>query len=228
MWDTGNGDIGNQGIHQMDLARWGLGVKFPNKVAAIGAHVMFDDDQETPNVLSAAFEFDMPDGKHRILEFEVRHWLTNHEGDIGLPGFGGVIADFLGTPRPEPPPRPRGETVGNIFYGSKGMMAVTGEGENQAYRTWLGEEQERGPAWTSGGNNWANFIDCVRSRRKEDLKAPIEEGYISTTLVHLANASYRLGRTLHFDPQTEQVIGDEEANALLRGTYREPYVVPEV
>ena len=70
----------------------------------------------------------------------------------------------------------------------------------------------------------------MRSRKKENLNAPIEEGHISCTLVHLANASYRLGRTLNFDPATEQVIGDDEANRLLRDGdrgYRAPYVVPE-
>jgi hypothetical protein len=51
-WDTGNGDLGNQGIHEVDTARWGLGVGFPTKVSAIGGHFMFDDDQETPNVLN--------------------------------------------------------------------------------------------------------------------------------------------------------------------------------
>ena len=54
-WAYGNGDMGNQGTHQMDVARWGLGVGFPNKVSAIGGHFMFDDDQETPNDLSCAF-----------------------------------------------------------------------------------------------------------------------------------------------------------------------------
>ena len=70
----------------------------------------------------------------------------------------------------------------------------------------------------------------MRSRKKEDLNAPIEEGHISATLMHLANASYRLGRTLNFDPETEQVIGDDEANRLLRDAdrgYRAPFVVPE-
>ena len=79
----------------------------------------------------------------------------------------------------------------------------------------------------AGGNNWANFIDVVRSRKKEDLNAPIEEGHISSTLIHLANASYRLGRTINFDPDTQTVKGDPEAAAMLRGTYRKPYVVPE-
>ena len=226
IWDTGNGDIGNQGIHQMDLARWALGVKFPNKVAATGGHFMFDDDQETPNTLNVVFEFDQPDGKRKMLEFEVRHWITNHEAHIGTRGFGIPIPGFLGPPRPPRHPHGPFGTVGNVVYGSKGYMAMNGE-EASAYRTWLGEEQERGPRATHGGNNWANFIDCVRSRKKEKLNAPIEEGHISCTLVHLANASYRLGRMLNFDPETEQVVGDEEANKLLRGTYREPFVVRE-
>ncbi len=67
----------------------------------------------------------------------------------------------------------------------------------------------------------------MKSRKKEDLNAPIEEGHYSCTILHLGNWSYRLGRTLHFDPEKEMVIGDEEANRKLKGTYRAPYVVPE-
>jgi predicted dehydrogenase len=101
-WDTGNGDLGNQGIHEMDIARWGLGVKYPVKASAIGGHFMFDDDQETPNTLNCAFEFDQG-GKKRLLEFEVRHWMSNGEAKIEDRGF---------------------NTIGNIFYGSKGYLAV--------------------------------------------------------------------------------------------------------
>jgi len=228
-WDTGNGDIGNQGAHQIDVARWGLGVKFPNKVSAIGGHFMFDDDQETPNTLNAVFEFNQPGGKPKLLEFEVHHWISNQEAGIGSLGFGISIPGFLGPPRRNPsgPRHARvAGSVGNIFYGSKGYMAMSNE-EYPSYRTWLGDDQERGPSSSREGNNWQNFINCVRSRKKEELNAPIEEGYISCALIHLANASYRLGRTLNFDAETEQVIGDEEANKLLRGTYRAPYVVPE-
>ena len=217
IWDTGNGDIGNQGIHELDVARWGLGVKFPNKVTALGGHFMFEDDQQTPNTLNVACQFDMPDGKRRLLEFEVRHWISNHEAEIGSPAFGGE--------QPESKERVD-DTIGNIFYGSKGYLAYVYD----SYKCWRGGEQEPGPHAKAGGDNWRNFIDCVRSRRKGDLNAPVEEGYISCALLHLANASYRLGRTLNFDPEKEAVIGDEEANQLLRDGdrgYREPYVVPE-
>ena len=110
-------------------------------------------------------------------------------------------------------------TVGNIFYGSNGYLAIDGY---DAYKTWITDQVEPGPHGKASGDHYANFIECVRSRRAEDIHSPILEAHISTTLVHLANASYRLGRTLKFDPATEQVIADDEANTLLRGTYRAP------
>jgi len=205
-WDYGNGDIGNQGIHEMDIARWGLGVKYPTRVSAMGGHFMFDDDQQTPNTMVANFEFD-EGGKKKILVFEVRHWMTNHEAGIGE---GGKKKDS--------------NTVGNTFYGSKGYLAIDGYGQ---YKTWLGKDQEPGPARTEGGNNWANFIEAVRSRKQSDLNAPIEEGYMSTVLVHLANISYRLGRTLEFDAQNLSCKGDPEATRMFTRQYRAPFVVPE-
>ena len=72
-WDTGNGDLGNQGIHEVDIARWGLGVTHPTKVSSIGGKFRFDDDQETPNTLNTTFYFDVA-GKKKMMEFEVRHW----------------------------------------------------------------------------------------------------------------------------------------------------------
>src|SRR5438093_840099 len=133
IWDTGNGDMGNQGIHEMDVARWGLGVTFPNKVSAAGGQFMFDDDQETPNTLLAAFQFDPPNGKRKMLEFEVRHWITNHEAGIGTGEFHSAALPAAGLTAAEPKPkkeRPGAapklgpeagthNTIGNIFYGSK-------------------------------------------------------------------------------------------------------------
>ena len=120
-------------------------------------------------------------------------------------------------------------TIGNIFYGSNGYLA-TGDEDACSYQTWLGRDEKSGPHNHGRGDHFGNFIDCVRSRKKGDLNAPIEEGHISSALVHLANASYRLGRALRFDPATEQVIDDDEANNLLRDGdrgYRTPFVVPE-
>jgi predicted dehydrogenase len=227
IWDTGNGDIGNQGVHEVDIARWGLGLKWPRKISAIGGHFMFVDDQQTPNTLNVAYEFDLPDGKRRMMEFEVRHWITNHEAEIGSGAFGESAIPAAGlAPAPKKGKGPR-NTIGNIFYGSKGYLAMDGY---EGYKTWLNEDQEPGPAGKGGGDHFQNFFECVRSRKKEDLHAPIEEGWISAGLVHLANASYRLGRTLNFNPDTQEVIGDEEANRLLRDGdrgYRAPFVVPE-
>jgi predicted dehydrogenase len=235
-WDTGSGDLGNQGIHEVDTARWGLGVKFPNRVSAIGGHVMFDDDQETPNLLTASYQFDMPDGKRRLMEFEVRHWITNHEAAIGTWGKStlppaGLNANAKAAPTPGArvlgPVSGKPGTVGNIYYGPKGYLAIQ---DYETYKSWLGEREEPGPEGHGKERNFANFIDCVRSRKKEDLGAPIEEGHISATLVHLANVSYRLGRTLNFDPHKEEVIGDREANHLLRDGdrgYRPGFTIPD-
>ncbi|HEY6292227.1 MAG TPA: Gfo/Idh/MocA family oxidoreductase [Terriglobia bacterium] len=224
-WMYGNGDVGNQGVHQMDIARWGLGLTFPNKISAVGGHFMFDDDQQTPNTLSCAFEYDLADGKRRMLEFEVRHWITNHEAGIGVSSE--ERTDATGKHPRLGPEAGTHNTIGNIFYGSKGYLAISDDG----FKSWMGKDQQVGPeAPASQDDHFANFIECVMSRRKEDLRAPIEEGHISCALIHLANASYRLGRTLHFDPETQQVIGDDEANKLLRDGdrgYRAPFVVPE-
>ena len=229
-WDYGNGDLGNQGIHQVDVARWGLGVKYPTKVSAMGGHFMFDDDQETPNTLAATFEFDDA-GKKKFMVFEVRHWMTNHEAEIGTSRFGKPQGPVPSTGMTGGPPgeREQRDTIGNVFYGSKGYLA-TGDEDACAYTTWMGENHEPGPHAQAAGDHFANFIDCVVSRKKENLNAPIEEAYVSAGMVHLANASYRLGRSLNFDPDAEQVIGDDEANRLLRDGergYRAPFVVPE-
>jgi len=226
-WNYGNGDLGNQGVHQVDVARWGLGVKFPNYISTAGGHFMFEDDQQTPNTLACAFEYDLPDGKRKLLEMEVRHWITNREAGIGSPSFG----------KPQGPIPTTGmgaiqgdrNTIGDIFYGSKGYLA-TGDEDVCAFQTWMGEKQEPGLHQQAAGDHYANFIDCVRSRKKEELNAPIEEGYISAGIVHLANASYRLRRSIKFDPDKQVVIGDDEANDLLRDGdrgYRSPYQVPD-
>jgi predicted dehydrogenase len=201
-WDTGNGDLGNQGIHEVDIARWGLGVAQPTKISSIGGKFMFDDDQETPNTMTSSWEFDV-NGVKKMMTFEVRHWITNHEA--GING--------------EKP----GNTIGNEFYGAKGYLVIDNYNK---YWSFLGREQQPGPGATKGDEHWANFIGAVRSRRREDLTAEIAEGALSCDLMHLANISYRVGRTLHWDAATRTCVGDPQANALLTRAYRAPFVVP--
>jgi len=198
-WDYGNGDMGNQGVHEMDMARWGLGVGLPTKVHAAGGHFMFDDDQETPNTLVSIFEYP---AEKKMLVFETRHWITNHED------FGSGTSN----------------AVGVTFYGSEGYMQVYYFG----YRTYLGRERKPGPKGSGSSNEYERFINAVRSRKIEDLGVDIEDGHLSSALCHLGNIAYRLGRTLKFDPQNETFPGDAEANAMLTRKYREPFVVPKI
>jgi predicted dehydrogenase len=201
-WDTGNGDIGNQGIHEVDIARWGLGVTYPTKVSAIGGKFMFDDDQETPNVIAANYEFQV-NGKKKMMEFEVRHWMTNPEAEMS---------------------RSATNCIGNTFYGSKGYLAVD---SYTSYKSWMGRNMQPGSAGNKGGDHYLNFIEAVRSRKRETLNAEIQEGAISCVVMNLANISYRVGRTLNFDEKTMTCKNDPEANALLTRAYRAPYVVPK-
>jgi predicted dehydrogenase len=209
-WDYGNGDLGNQGIHELDIARWGLGVRYPAKISAMGGHFMFDDDQETPNTITATFEFD-DNGKKKILVFDVRHWISNHEA--------GISEDRNG------PGKFYANTIGNLFYGANGYLAIDGY---FGYKSWLGKNQEPGPALKGDGNHFANFIAAMRSRKRSDLNADIEEGAISSALIHLANISYRLGRTLHFDASSYTCLGDPEANAMFTRPYRGSFSVPKL
>jgi predicted dehydrogenase len=201
-WDTGNGDLGNQGIHEVDIARWGLGVEYPTKISSIGGKFMFDDDQETPNTMTTAWEFDV-NGVKKMMNFEVRHWISNHEA-----GVGGDAP---------------GNTIGNQFYGSKGYLVIDNYNK---YWSFMGKAQTPGPTATKGETHYQNFIDAVRSRKREDLTAEIAEGAISCDLMHLANISYRVGRTIQWDAKTRTCVGDKQATALLTRDYRAPFVVP--
>jgi hypothetical protein len=98
---------------------------------------------------------------------------------------------------------------------------------------YFGRKNEPGPTLASeekgdsGQAHFENFIECVRSRKSSDLRAPVEEGHFSTALCHLGNISYRVGRSLKFDAATERFVGDEEANQLLGRSYRAPYSLPD-
>ena len=222
-WDTGNGDTGNTGPHQLDLARWGMNKNehpvsvysaggiyglhreegpHPPGVMVYGGVETYGRDkttQETPNTQTAVFKYS--DGK--MLEMETRGRYTNHEGS-------------------------QGQEVGNIFYGTEGWLEISGS----TWKAFRGREREPFAGSKEGGrriegNHWINFIDAVRSGKDEDLHCDINEGFHSTTLPHLANISYRLGRMLKFVGDNEKFANDPEADTMLTRVYRTPYVVPD-
>jgi predicted dehydrogenase len=225
-WDTGNGDAGNTGPHQLDLARWGMnknehpvsvysaggiygyrleeGAKETRTpgVRVYGGVETYGHDktsQETPNTQTAVYKY----GDGKMLEFEVRGRYTNHEGS-------------------------RGQEVGNLFYGTDGWLEIGGNN----WKAFRGRKRESFAGSKEGdaskeGNHWANFVEAMRAGKDEALHCDINEGHYSTSLPHLANISYRVGRALRFMGDYEKFANDPEADALLMRVYRKPYVVPE-
>jgi predicted dehydrogenase len=217
-WDTSTSEFGNNGTHSMDLIRWGINKRdHPQKIHSTGGFYGWDSDQEVPNIQLASYEYE--DGT--ILELEVRSLYTN-------PEFGGKSGSF--------------------FYGTEGWMYLGG-GE---FKTFFGPKDEPGPSMSSSDTNrdvlkniaeakseddvkvreleyahFSNFIDCVRSRKWQDLNADILEGHMSTAFAHLGNISYRTGRKLIFNSHSERFINDEDANSYLTRNYRHPYVMPD-
>jgi predicted dehydrogenase len=214
-WDYGNGDMGNQGVHEMDVARWGLNVKLPTRITSVGGHIMFNDDQETPNQLMTIYEFPNQEGKgdkKKILQFETRHWITNPEGNLNnLTETGNTYMTSAAN------------NIGNLFYGSEGYMS---KNVNQ-WQTFMGKNKEPGDSGEGLGNHYQDFINAIRANDQKLAKGDIREGFYSCALIHLGNISYRLGRSLDFDPATMKFKNDKEANQMLTREYREPYVVPE-
>jgi predicted dehydrogenase len=203
-WDTGNGDIGNQGVHEMDIARWGLGrPEHPIGAVSSGGKFAYDDDQETPNTQFATLDY----GAAAELTFEVRGLITDQAGLLPFDGR---------------------NCVGNRFYGAEGLLIVDDDG----FQVYKGEKREKtmdvkAERASTTRLHMENFAKAVRSRNHKDLTADIEVGVISANLCHLANIAYRLRRRINFDPKTWTVPGDAEANRMLTREYRKPYVVPE-
>jgi predicted dehydrogenase len=201
-WDTGNGDIGNQGVHEMDICRWAFGdVGFPQTAASTGGKFVYDDDQETPNTQSASLGFG-----DREINFEVRGLLTGPEAGL---------------------PVRKGNTVGNIFLGSEGWMWVDGDGL-QVYKGESSEktmDEKNGPGEDGTILHMKNFLSACRSRNVKELHAEVEIGATSAAFCHLANISYRTGRVLHWDDAAQHFVNDAGADELLTRNYRAPYVV---
>jgi predicted dehydrogenase len=214
-WDFGVGDLGNQGVHQLDIVRWGLKLdRHPTKIQAMGGNLMHpDDDCECPCLMTCSYEFG---DRNLLVTCETRDGYTNSEAGMGI----------------EYPFVDHKNVCGVIFYGTEGYMIFP---DYSSYHTFLGPQREKGPSKMEAGepmmdaNHFLNWAEAIRTRQTAKLQAPLEEGHLSSALCHLGNVAYRVGRTLQFDPEQDRCVGDEQANSLLvRREYRSPYKMPQI
>jgi predicted dehydrogenase len=200
-YDFGTGDMGNDGVHDIDYTRWGLGVEtHPTKISAIGGKFFFDDDQQFPDTQQVAFEYpgNGQPGSKRMLIYEQRLWSTNY---------------------------PHNTDSGAEFYGSKGQMYLSRRGKIEVRGDRNAPiEVSIEPQAQDDAAHVRNFCEAIRTGTK--LNADALTGHLTSSLCHLGNMAARLGRSLTFDPQTEQVVGDDEANALVGRTYRDHWGKP--
>ena len=244
VWPTGNGDLGNQGVHQMDLCRWALGQnQLAPAVWSIGGRLGYEDDGTTPNTQIVFLDY-----RPAPLIFEVRGLPAN-------PAKGDEMDTY------------RGVRVGVIIECEAGYLVVKNYTSAEAYEN-NGELIRK---FEGVRDHFENFIRAVRSRKPSDLTADILEGHLSAGLCHLGNISYRLGQKLppeairdairqnndlaeafgrmeehlkanavdliqtpatlgallKFDPRREKFLNHPAANELLTRQYRPPFVVPE-
>ncbi|MCB9879720.1 MAG: Gfo/Idh/MocA family oxidoreductase [Planctomycetes bacterium] len=251
-WDfaTGNGDVGNQGIHQMDIARWALGRStLPTRTLSIGGRVGYDDDGDTPNTQIVYHEF----GEGAPLLFEVRGLPRSKEAQ--QKDWGKSMDDYLGA------------RIGVIVHCERGYLRIPDYSRAIAFD----QDDQEVARFEGATDHFQNFVDAVRSRKVEDLHADIREGHLSSAMCHMGNVSHllgevadhdalqaaaranahladaflrldmhlranevdlsaggvRLGRWLRMDPQTEHFVGDADAEQLRTRVYREGFEVPE-
>jgi predicted dehydrogenase len=200
-YDFGTGDMGNDGVHDIDYTRWGLGVAtHPTKISAIGGKYFFDDDQQFADTQQVAFEYpgDGKPGNKKMLIYEQRLWSTNY---------------------------PHNTDSGAEFYGTKGQMYLSRRGKIEV----RGDRNELiavnvVPKGQDDAAHVRNFCDAVRGEVK--VHADALTGHLSSSLCHLGNIATRLDRSLNFDPQAEQFIDDPVAGSLIGRSYREHWGTP--
>jgi len=198
-WEYGNGEIGNQGVHQMDVACWGHNRGLPVKVYSSGGRYGLDDDGQTPNTQATTFTY--ADGS--IMTFEVRNLGSFEEADGG--------------------------NCGNSFFGTKGLYVLGKgfftykEGKlNERQAMPVPEDSEK----PEKGGKWQRFFKAVRSRNPADMSVSTLDAHFSCAHCHLGNLAYRMGRSLEFDPATER-FKDATLNQYLKRDYRKGFEVPQ-
>ncbi len=194
----GAGDFGNDGVHDIDIARWGLGVEqHPDRIIGQGSKLFFDDDQEWPDTLYCGFEYDIG-GKTKQLIYEQRDWSPyvqeGHENGCAWYGTQGMIIG--------------GKAKGWQIFGPRNKLI----------------EDIKPASGPDLAAHHANFLDAIRTGAK--LNADITINHLSTSLCHLGNIAARTRKALVFDPVKEQFIGDGETSKMLRREYREHWAKP--
>jgi predicted dehydrogenase len=215
--EYGNGELGDQGVHQLDIIRWGLGLQtHPSRIQSMGANNFHPtSDEDTPAQQTMACKFAGRDeGRDLVVQFETRDGYTNDEAGMG------TKYEFVD----------HRNVVGVIFFGTEGYLIIP---DYSSYHTFLGPNRKPGPSAAVPGapmmdlDHFQNWIAAVRSRDAKSLYCDIEEGHLSAAICHLANVACTTGRTLQFDPKAERFLGDDEADKLLTRPYRAPYLLPE-
>ena len=199
-WEYGNGEIGNQGVHQMDAACWGHNRGLPVKVYSSGGRYGMNDDGQTPNTQATTFTY--ADGS--IMTFEVRNLGSFEEGDGG--------------------------NCGNSFFGTKGMYILGKGFFSYKEGKISEREPLPIPADApkpDKGSKFQRFFNAIRSRNPADMSVSTLDAHLSCVHCHLGNVAYRLGRSLEFDPQTER-FKDGEANSCIQREYRSGFEVPKL
>jgi predicted dehydrogenase len=198
--DFGCGDMGNDGVHDIDVALWGLGVTgHPDRAVCFGRKLFFDDDQQFPDTQYAIYEYPADEkGRKRQMIFEQRDWSPytqeGYENGAAFYGTEGVLIC--------------GHTVGWRLYGPR--MELKGERTGQA----------------DLAAHHQNFLDSIRGEATPN--ADVNAGHRAATIVHLGNIGARLGGDMQFDPVAEQITNHPEANALLTRQYRDHWGTPAV
>jgi len=199
----GAGDFGNDGVHDIDIARWGLGVEtHPSRIHAMGDKLFFDDDQEWPDTLYCGFEYRPAHGRKRQLIYEQRIWSPYVQ---------------------------EGQENGCAWYGTDGMVVG---GKAKGWQI-FGPRNKLIESLPAGGVDLAahheNFLAAVRGAIPGDgLHAGIVTHHFSSSLCHLGNIAARTGKTLDFDPEKETFPGDADASLLLRRAYRDHWAAPKL
>jgi predicted dehydrogenase len=199
--DYGNGEIGDDGIHDLDMAAWGLNVdSMPKQITARGGRMLLDGHaSEYPDNMNVTYEY--PDG--RLLIYENYPFTA-----YGLHGFDN----------------------GNVFYGTEGYMIFSRRGAFSVFlgnkETPGPTEGKEIRGQTGYAEHMANFLDAVRNRKP--TRASPEVAHRSCSLVHLGEIAYMTGGRLDFDPKSERCLGSDKSNALLSKEYREPFGLPDI